>query len=89
MKMLVTRVLPHGEGDPMVKVGGVEMASDHGTQPQNIHAHEVWLDCAEDGYSGHLRMMVNDAKVAETFVEGETVEVTFGAVKAARSAPKE
>lgn len=80
MKMLVVRVLAHGEGDPMVTVGGVEMATDHGTVAQKIHAHEVRLECADEGYSGHLHMMVIDPKMAELFVEGETVDVSFGGI---------
>jgi len=68
MKMLVTRVLAHGEGDPVVVVGGEAMAVDHGSQPQKIHQYEVWLD----GPDGFVRLMLADATA---FVEGATMDV--------------
>ena len=70
MKMLVTRVLAHGEGDPVVMVGGNAISSDHGKEPQKIHQYEIWLD----GTDGYVRLMLADAGA---FVEGETMDVEF------------
>lgn len=69
MKMTVTRVLAHGEGDPVVVAGGTTIAVDHGSQPQKIHQYEVWLD----GPDGYVRLML--AGEATAFTEGEEMEV--------------